>query len=237
MAKPYSFSFSYSRWSLWKKCPLAYKYQNVDKIDTGPPSPALQEGRKVHDDARDYLIGKMPDMPKRMAKHYSKLAGEIAWMRREMKKGIVRVEDQLAYDRDWRPVSWFSPNTYARFIWDACLVDDADKDKVTEAHAVDWKTGKPYGSYEDQMQIFSIPAFLEYPNLQVFKGYLLYLDTGEDQDFTITQDQFMTQVWPTWTSNIAMMEADVSYPAKPSHDACKFCDFGKRKLNICAHGV
>lgn len=232
MAKPYSFSFSYSRWSDWKKCPAMFKYKNIDKIDTGPTPPALLEGRKVHDECAHYVEGKPVELPSRLEK-FSILATQI----RELPKAVKSVEKQMAFDRDFKPVGWFGANAYTRFIWDVLVVDEPRTTDVTKASAVDWKTGKPYGSYDDQMQIFSLPAFWTYPNLQEFTGHLLYLDTGDDKDFTITRDMFYSHVDRTWKANISMMEADVSYRATPSKDACRFCDFGPRKLGICPVGV
>lgn len=225
----YSFAFSYSRWSTWKDCPKQYRLKNIDKIDTGPPSKALVEGRKVHDDIGKWLNGADEPMPDRLEKHFSVLGQQI----RDLPKSVKKVEVQQAYDRDRRPVSWFGKNAYTRFIWDAAVIVDAGK-KIS---AVDWKTGRPYGSYDDQMQIFSIPAFWTYPNCEVFTGHLLYLDTGDDKEFEFTREQFDSYIERTWLANISMMEADKSFPATPSRDACKFCDFGKHKLGICEDAV
>lgn len=237
MAKPYSFAFSYSRWSDWSKCPAMFKYKNIDKIDTGPTPKALLEGRKVHDDIAHYIEGKLPEMPDRLSKNFSTVGGILRQNYEVMKDGIVQVEKQLAFDREAKPVSWFGPSAYTRFIWDVLCVDDDRISNVKEAAAVDWKTGRPYGSYDDQMQIFSIPAFWTYPNLESFKGHLLYLDTGDDKEFEVTREQFYTHVERTWIGNIRMMEADKSFTPTPSKDACKFCDFGPRKLGICPVGV
>lgn len=228
MASSYTFAFSYSRYSLWKKCPKAYKYQHIDKIDTGPTPKALLEGRKVHDDIAKYLDGGA-EMPERLSKHWSIVGEQL----RELNPKMKEVESQMAFDRDKLPVSWFGKQAYTRFIWDV-LVTDAEKlPDVTKASAVDWKTGRPYGSYDDQMQIFAIPAFWRYPNLQTFTGHLCYLDTGDDKDFTITREQFYGGIERTWMGNIAMMEADISFPATPSKQTCRFCDFGAKNLGIC----
>jgi hypothetical protein len=172
-----------------------------------------------------------------LGKNFSKLGGELRQTYEIMKEGIVTVEKQMAFDREAKPVSWFGANAYTRFIWDVLVVDDDRIAGVETAAALDWKTGRPYGSYDDQMQIFSIPAFWTYPRLETFTGHLLYLDTGDDKEFEITREQFYTHVERTWVGNIRMMEADKSYQPTPSKDACKFCDFGPRKLGICPVGV
>lgn len=230
-SKPYTFAFSYSRWALWSKCPLAYKFQHVDKIDTGPPGAALAEGRQVHDDVAKYIEGKAEEMPVRLAKNFGILGDQL---RERYPHGVVQVEKQMSFDRDVRPVSWFSKESWMRFIWDALYTDAVKLTDVTVASAIDWKTGRPYGSYDDQMQIFALPAFWTYPNLQKFTGHLLYLDTGDDKEFEITREQF-PMVERTWLNNIRMMEADKAYPPTPSRDSCRFCDFGQKNLKICQH--
>lgn len=229
----YNFAFSYSRWTTWKKCPKQYKLANIDKVDTGPTPKALLEGREVHDSVADYLKLKSNDIPPRLSKNFNFLAAQL---RSFYPIGRVAVEKQMAFDRDIKPCSWFGKQAYMRFIWDV-LVTDAEKiPQVTVASAIDWKTGKPYGSYDEQMQIFALPAFWTYPNLQKFTGHLLYLDTGDDKDFEITRDQF-PMVERTWLNNVRLMEADQSFPATPSKDSCKWCDFGRNKLNICEDWV
>ena len=99
MAKPYTFSFSYSRWSDWSKCPAMFKYKYIDKVDTGPTPKAMLEGRKVHDDVAHYIEGKLPEMPDRLSKNFSKLGGELRQTYEIMKEGIVTVEKQMAFDR------------------------------------------------------------------------------------------------------------------------------------------
>jgi len=230
----YNFAFSYSRWSLWKKCPKAYKLKNVDKVDTGPTSKALINGRKVHEAVATYLQGGASEQPPQLSKHFHTVGFGL---RQKYKAKYCTVERQMAFDRDNRPVSWFGKNAYTRFIWDVLVTDHRRSSDVTKAQAVDWKTGKPYGSYADQMQIFSIPAFWAYPKLETFSGHLLYLDSGEDREFEVTRDQFYNGVERTWLGNIRMMESDQAFLPTPSKEACRFCDFGPRNLGICGEAV
>lgn len=223
----YKFAFSYSRWSDWSSCPAKYKFKYIDKVDTGPTPKALLEGRKVHDEAADYLTGKRDDLPKRMEKF-----SVIAEAMRNAPENQRKVEEQMAFDRGKLPVAWFGPNVYMRFIWDAAIWNA----EATEIDIIDFKTGKPYGSYDEQAQIFSIPAFWTMPSLQVMRGHWMYLDTGATIDYEITREQFPA-IERTWLGNVALMEADRAFPATPSKKACRFCDFGPAKLNICREGI
>lgn len=231
MAK-YRFAFSYSRWALWKQCPAAYKYKNIDKLPE-PASPAMERGRKVHDDVANYVDNKRDDRPK-VLDRFTMLADGIRRVAPENKL----VEGQLAFDRDFKRCDWFGPNAYTRFIWDAAIWDDQRR----EMNAVDWKTGQPRGSYDDQMQIFAMPAYWTLPNLESFTGHLVYLDHGDSVAYPIDRATwFGAQGDPArkdgyygmWLDNIARFEADTTFAPTPSFDACKFCKFKTAKGGPC----
>lgn len=226
------FSFSYSRWSLWSKCPQAFKYQNIDKIDTGPTAKPLLHGRKVHDDAAKYVTGKMDELPDAL-RLFTKLAADI----RALPDSKKHVEEQMGFDKSCRRTGWFGVNTYYRFVWDVGI-----HASPTHIDAVDWKTGRKYDSYDDQKQMFALPAFWLNPDLETFTGSWVYLDNGDVDQQTFNRAQvFGPTCDPAandglhglWQANAAMMEADRAFRPKPSKDACRFCDFGKRNLGIC----
>lgn len=230
----YRFSFSYSRWSTWKECPAKYKFKNIDRYPD-PPSKAMERGNKVHQDVAKYVAGESEWMPDAL-----KLFTDLAKGLRDLPAHAKMVEEQMAFDRDAKPVTWFGPNAYWRFIWDVGVVGD----KVVDS--VDWKTGSPRGSYDDQMQIFAIPAYWKYPDLEVFTGHLIYLDSGDSIPYRIDRAQFygpscdpasMDGLYGLWVHNVRMMEADQAFPAKPSREACKWCPFHAKKGGPCKDGV
>lgn len=217
------FSFSYSRWSLWRKCPQAFRYKTIDKLPD-PAGTAMLRGREVHTAMEKYVTGEVDERPKEAGKFTAMVDAIRAW-----EPDLRLVEQQMGYDRHQRPAQWFGPNTYYRFVWDVGLLDAA---MPTHVEIVDWKTGKPYGSYTDQMQLFSIPAFLKYPKAETVRTHLVFLDNEYTDSMTFTRDQFPT-INDTWRANAAMMEADQSFPATPSRDACRFCNFSRHKGGPC----
>jgi hypothetical protein len=229
-----AFSFSYSKYSTYKKCPLQYKLKNIDKVDTGPTPKALIEGRKLHDEMKDYLIGKTDVLPKR-AEKFSILAAQMRKLQQQGSNSeVIIVEDQMAFDEHHLRVKWFGKNARYRFIWDAAILNHEEN----TLFAVDWKTGKPYGSYDDQMEIFSIPAFWLFPEVTKFVGYLAYLDAGEmSEPYVYTREQFENAVWPKWRTEISLFESDTRFEPTPSKSACRFCDFGPNNLGICQHAI
>jgi len=112
-----------------------------------------------------------------------------------------------------------------------------DPARPVHIEMADWKTGKMYGSYDAQMQIFSIPAFLRFPSLESFAGNLIYLESGDSVRTVYTRPQFENGLNDLWRSNAAMMAADRSFTPKPSRDACRFCDFHAKKGGPCQDGV
>lgn len=231
-----AFSFSYSRWTTWAECPAKYKFKHIDKLSE-PKSAAMQRGIDIHSAVADYVSAKTPDMPAEL-KHFTALADQL----RSVPSDYKMVEQQMAFDKEERRCDWFGPNAYWRFIWDVGVVNG----KKTTVNSVDWKAGKPRGSYDAQMQIFAIPAYWLFPALESFTGHLVYLDVGDTVAVTYDRAAFYGPtcdpaardgLYGLWLANVGMMEADRAFRATPSRDACRFCHFSARKGGPCQEGV
>lgn len=229
------FAFSYSRWATWSKCPASYKYKHIDKIPE-PASEALAKGRKVHDVIAKFVAGASDEMPGAL-KRFTVMGQAL----HDLPKEAKAVEYQMAFDSTLRPVTWFGKNAAWRFVWDFAKIDDPRK-----IDAVDWKTGRKYASYDDQQQLFALPAFWLKKDLEVFEGHWLYLDNGDEDHKTFTREQVLGPSGDpakneglngVWQNNAATMAADRAFVATPSDDACKFCSFSWRKNGPCKEGV
>jgi len=53
---------SYSEVSTWKACPFKHKLSYIEKIDLGEPSPYLDYGTLVHEQAESYLNTRTMDL-------------------------------------------------------------------------------------------------------------------------------------------------------------------------------
>lgn len=230
------FSFSYSRWSVWKECPAKYRYKFIECLPE-PKSKAMERGIKVHEDAAAYVEGRMDKVPASLER-FSVLATEL----REWPGPRKMVESQIAFDVDRRRCDWFGPNAYWRFIWDVAAWDAAEQ----AVNIVDWKTGSPRGSYDEQMQIFALPAYWMFKSLEWFGAHLVYLDTGDVNSMTFTREQvFGPSGDPVkgdglngvWLANVSMMASDRAFRPTPSESACKWCAFSWRKGGPCREGV
>lgn len=227
-----TFALSYSRWSLWAKCPAAYRYKHIEKVEE-PYSDALAKGRKTHDEIAKYIAGAADVMPESL--HNFKRLAEDLRATMAATPDRVHIEHQMAFDEGLGRVSWFGKSCAWRMIWDVGV-----ETSPTRIDAVDWKTGRRYASYDDQKQLFALPAFWAYPDLQEFHGHWCYLDSqevGEEVDsevFTRDQAERLTRVWQ---GNRAMMAADRTFAATPSDEACRFCSFSWRNKGPCKEGV
>lgn len=230
------FSLSYTRWSDWNKCPAAYNYKHNLKVKE-PDSPALAAGRKTHDVVAKFVAGASDEMPKVLAKHFSRLGQALHDMPKEQKQ----IETKMGFDIEMRPCAYFGPNVAWRFGHDVFLTYEP-----RVARAVDWKTGRRYASYDDQQQLFALPAFWSDPKLEKFVGHWLYLDDGQDDEKTFTREQVLGPsgdpaklegLSGVWNHNWRLMAADRAFPAKPSDEACKWCNFSWRKNGPCREGM
>ncbi|MGH7177683.1 MAG: PD-(D/E)XK nuclease family protein, partial [Tepidisphaeraceae bacterium] len=125
-----AFSFSYSRWSTWDECPAKYKYKHIDKLPE-PKSPAMAKGIEAHRVVAEYLEGKVDQRPDSLRL----FTGLADGLREATKRGMCKVEMQVAFDKGQKRVEWFGKNAYWRFIWDAMAFDG----QATQVDAVDWK--------------------------------------------------------------------------------------------------
>ena len=92
-------SWSFSRYSDYKQCPLKFKRNHIDKIKE-PPNPAMARGAAIHTMVEDYIKGKGRTLPMEL-----KLVGdELKTLRKQFKKSIngMVVEDNWSFTKDWQ---------------------------------------------------------------------------------------------------------------------------------------
>lgn len=219
-------NWSFSRWDCWRQCPLKYKLQFIDKLPTRP-STAMVRGNAVHVALAKYVEGKTEAVPAEV-KHREHQA-VVAFMRDF--DGMKLVEKQWGFDEKWKPTGYFGKDIWLRAILDVALIyDDA------EVEAVDWKTGKIYGSNEDQVELFALTVMWQYTQAQNVVTRLVYLD---DKDGTQLLSEFpakdKAKLTTKWVEAARPMLADRAWLARPN-DKCVWCDFGQSKGGPCRHG-
>lgn len=96
-------SWSYSRYSDWRQCPLKAKLKHIDKIKE-PGNAAMERGSKIHEDAERYIKGTAV----KLAPELALFKDEFKMLRALYKKKALPmvVEDNWAFTATWTETAW-----------------------------------------------------------------------------------------------------------------------------------
>lgn len=216
-------SWSFSRYSTYKVCPLKLKLSAIDRIRE-PGNEAMARGDAIHTLAEKYIRGELRVLPKELA--FFKV--EFAELRKMYKKSAdsMVVEDNWAFTKDWSVTQWNN--------WAECAVriklDCAHHEDEETLIVTDWKTGKfrpeLNEEYVEQLELYALAALLLHEHIQLVKPRLAYLDLGviypepgEELVFTRKDIPKLKKLWEKRTK--AMMN-DKQFAPRPN-DKCRFC--------------
>ena len=213
--KPMITAWSYSRLSTWETCPAKAKYKFLDKLPE-PDSPAAGRGKALHTMAEEYITGKVTELPHELA--------EVAEYIEELKGGAAEL--QLAFTKEWVPCSWFGPQVYCRVIFDAVKLAGP---KGTVA---DHKSGKiKQEEHTDQLRLYALTSFIQYPELEEVEAQILYIDHGERLRMTFHRKD-LQELKDYWDNRAGKMMADDVFSPKPN-STCRYCAYSKSKGGPC----
>lgn len=206
-------AWSYSRYETWARCPLQFKFKFVDKLKEAG-SPAMERGTVIHLSLAKFCANEEDHLEADAMKHPSilKLAQEI----RAVPAADKDVEQQWGFKADFGPTGWFGGDTWFRSILDAGVFYE---DRVYEA--VDWKTGKRYGSNEDQVETQALAVLKRNPSVVKVITRLAYVDSG-DHVFGEYPATHREKIAAKWHKKVAPMFLDTIYAPRPN-DKCRFC--------------
>jgi len=220
-------AWSYSRFNSYSTCPMKFAYTVLMKIqDPQPKGPALLRGIEIHKEGEDYLVAKRK--PKRVPASYQHFAEEM----QQLRDMSPTVEQQWGFTKSWTPTGWFGGDVWVRNVLDVCVVYPDDT-----AVVIDFKTGKKYGSNEDQMQLFAAVTFLKFPELQEVSTRLWYLDNADPEDNEVQIDfkrSELPSIQKTWEQKVKPMFNDRKFPPRPGR-YCSWCFLSKAKGGPCKY--
>jgi hypothetical protein len=228
MAKQFD-AWSYSRLAAYEQCPLQAKLKFLDKIKE-PDSPAMKRGSDIHLGIANFLQGKAEGVPREALNHpkVEQLIVELGQFPEAL------VEQQWGFTSSWQPTGWFGGDTWFRSIMDVGVLYE---DMTGEA--VDWKTGKRYGSNMDQMKSQAIAMFGRFKPLIRCTVRLAYLDTANPKDNPFDIADIQKHEIPTiqrdFEKRVAKMFSDTVFAPRPN-EKCHFCSFSRSKGGQCAFG-
>lgn len=217
-------AWSFTRYADYRRCPMFFAYKHLMRIKE-PAGPAMQRGRDIHKEAEAYLTAKRkPKLPASLRNFGEQMA--------QLRDLDPSVEQQWGFTEEWKPTGWFANDTWVRNVLDVCVVyDDATAD------VIDHKTGKKYGSNEEQMQLFALSTFAKFPELKIQHvttrlWYLDIEDPTENEDVAEFKVKEVPALKKDWAKAVRPMFNDRKFPPRPN-SKCVWCFLSKAKGGPC----
>lgn len=218
-------AWSFSAYDLYHQCPLKYKLEKIDKLKRAD-TPALANGRKVHDIIAKYLSKETDDLPLSAVKAKNARATYAEF--REFDDVIV--EKKWGFNASWKPTGYFANDTWLRTVVDAgVLYEDMT------AEVIDHKTGKKRDGYGDQLELFATSVFCHIPSVTMVTTRLQFVDFEEDPVMEDYPAKDRDKLIAKWNKKVEPMFNDQDFNPRPS-DKCHFCDFSRSKGGQCRYG-
>lgn len=217
-------AWSYSRYAKHTLCPLQFKLSVIDKVQE-PGSAAMERGDRVHKGIAAYIIGRAPAAPPEALQH----AAHVKLIEQVKAFTDKEVEQQWGYTRGWQATGWFGGDTWFRSVLDAGVMYE---DMTFED--VDWKTGKRYGSNDDQMELQALSVMCRFKTVTHVTTRLAYLDTGDEEiaEFPATVKE---KLIAKWERKVVPMFSDTVFAPRPN-EKCRFCTFSRSNKGLCKFG-
>lgn len=221
-------SWSFSRYSDYKQCPLKAKLKHLDKIQE-PPNEAMARGARVHEEAEQYIKG----ISKKLVPELKQFEKEFKRLRAQYKKKLsgLAVEDNWAFTKEWDQTQW---NNWTQ-CWVRIKLDCAEQINDETLTITDWKTGKfrPESNedYVEQLELYALAGFLMYDHIKTIYPRLVYLDAGVSYPASIQDaheaDLFFTredlpELKKTWEKRVRPMLNDKKFAPRPNN-RCHWC--------------
>ncbi len=193
-------------------CPRRYHLVRDKKLVPFVETEAIRHGNEVHKALEDRIAVKQP-LPEKFAQYESMIA--------KFDRPGVTVEQEIALDRNLRPVGWWDKTCWVRGKIDLSLT------AKTSAMLVDWKTGKVKND-SSQLSLFAAMKMTIDPQVTVTKTMFVFLNYGKTISESYEKDA-VPGIWADFIGKVNRLEqayeADKWLP-KPS-PLCGWCPLKK----------
>lgn len=221
-------AWSYSRLSVYRKCPRQFKYKFIDKL-AEPKSDAMERGNELHLTLQRFIEGRTKAIPAAMKKTLGTAYAHLALLR----KMKAKCELEWAVDKDWKPVSWFDKQTWFRAKLDAFYVDQT----LNILDLTDHKSGKIYSDqHAEQLELYAAVGYAFHPEVTEIVARMLYIDQGSSVPSVFTDlPKTIPILRKKWARIAAPIFKDKTFKAVPSRE-CNWCPFSSRRGGPCDKG-
>ena len=219
-------AWSFSRYNTYKQCPLKAKLQFIDKI-VAPPSEPMARGSKIHDIAEQYLTLPARRLVPDELIMFANLFRTLRKKARQISTTMI-VEEMWCFRKDWTETHTKDySGCWLRVKLDTAWFEDKETMIVN-----DWKTGKyrpdNQGDYMEQLELYALAALLKFPEVEVVKPRLSYIDHGityPDVPIQYTREG-LPVLQEMWEERTEPMLNDTDFSPRPNM-FCNWCHYRK----------
>jgi CRISPR/Cas system-associated exonuclease Cas4 (RecB family) len=224
---------SHSRMKTHESCPRKAKYKFIDKLKE-PGSPAMDRGLEIHKGLEEwckFMLGREHDIdastkiPSNGV--YRTIREDLRALNKGQDKYKVEPELQVAFNKDWKIVDWFAPDTWMRVVFDFVAVSQCGNHMVLG----DYKTGKVYDDHDDQADLYAVAGY--YMGAASVDVKFYYVDQNTIQPYEYDRDELEALVAEI-EARAEKVTSDRIFPTNPSW-RCKYCHFRAENGGPCPH--
>lgn len=219
-------ALSWSRLSDYQQCPLKFKLKYIEKSplfkEDGTKSVHLVRGSNVHKALEDYVVAKTDPYNEYVpvVSSLKEVESTKPWVDNFINNyNQVLPETQIAVNKDWKRVEWFSSDAYYRAILDLIAIRPSD------IFIGDYKTGqfRDYDPPDGKGQLhlagaICLALWSEIPSIKVAYAYV---DHKKIIDKNFTQDDRAPLI-AHFDKQSEIVNADKEMRPTPN-EFCKWC--------------
>jgi len=224
-------AWSMSRLDVYESCPYRAYLQYVERIPTpelvpppGKDEHPLHRGLRVHTAAERFVTEEI-NLSEELSNFNN--AFHIQKNRFHNEPHNCIVEQEWAFDDNWRATGWSSVTTWGRLKLDWGFVDHENK----TMEIVDYKTGKKYPpKHIQQGQLYGLVSSIRYPEIENFNVSFWYVDDPNPETNTLDQtySRIQLQIFKDdFDRRAHTMTQATDFPPRSSAYACRFCPYGE----------
>jgi len=247
--KKNKFYFSYSKFSLYRECPLRYKFRYIDVIPE-KPKPYLVFGRILHEILAHFFSRVPPPPLSELIEMFEEKWDSITieekgylkpeYDRMDLNKGIRIINNfyQRHKDNDKLPVK----NEYQTFVDVSGIVANIIVDRIDylgdgKIDIVDYKTGSDKSRTSDQLYFYQKICEMDtklvelinkkyrenLKKIEVHSMKYYYIETLKEQNFIRADENVIEKFWSEVLSTVRNIE-DKKFDPAPGKN-CEWCDY------------